>query len=111
MGILGNITIEGYMVDMERDICRENLANHKPTYQDEVDRAKKRCRELYDAGKELIAKINQEDLQRCKKLYQFDHGDYGRDYLVESKILGKRVIVQSHVTLIERVTSLKEILA
>ena len=112
MGILGNTSIEGYLIDMEKDICEANSADHKPTYQDEVNHTKKRCMELYDEGKKLIAEIDEEDLNRCRRLYRHEKGDHYRENnLVESKVLGTRVIVPVHVTLIERVASLKEILA
>ena len=103
--------IEEYIENRKKRICNSNSCDYHSIHKEELDREEKRCREMYEAGKKLIDGIEKQDLQRCRRLYRLEEGAYGEFELADSRVLGTKVIVPVYVTLIERVISLKKVLA
>lgn len=100
-------------IAVSQDAARyENVCNHRPTYEAELDRIEACCVEKFERGAKLIASIEQGDLERCRKLYAHQQGStYDIDRLTECRIGGAWVLVPTHVSLIEKVRALKEVMA
>ncbi len=102
-----------YITDQQRYSADANHADHKPFSQGEADEIHDRCVARWQKGEALIAEVNRDapdDLNRCLRLYNSKH-QYGSYDLVESRILGKVVLVPRYVALLEEMRRLRNAIA
>jgi hypothetical protein len=59
-----------FIETQQRDICNSNQADHKPTYQAELDQEKRAITEGYDRGVRWLATLDPKTVQRCRALYE-----------------------------------------
>lgn len=105
--------LEQYIAKKLEEAADANNCDFKATYQPELDRIHERCVALYTRGKELIATIPEEDLGRCRRLYDDRRrvGSPFSDQLCATFVDGREVVVPAYVSMIEEVRKLKELLA
>lgn len=94
-------------------IGRSNQCEHRPTYQEQLDRCTVHCIKLYDNGVAWRAKQSVEDLQQCQQLYPIISGD-DRSYpwYVEATIgkgPGSRMLIERTLRLFDRYLKIKEV--
>ena len=102
-----------YIEELQYHISVANNTDFKGTSDDELQRAEKECRALYERGQELIATIFPEELALCQKFFVHKHepdvykpNPYD---LVNCRVGKVWVLVPAHVELITEVRALKEI--
>ncbi|HEV7121533.1 MAG TPA: hypothetical protein VGN56_01750 [Candidatus Paceibacterota bacterium] len=100
-----------YILRKQREATEGNQADHRPTFQTQLNTIAKDSTELYTQGLALIASIPATDLERCRKLCAARQGNsFGLDELIQARIKDRRVVVPKYVALIDEVENLKEIL-
>jgi len=94
-----------------RSIGDGNACEHRPTYQDQLDRATQRITERYARGKELIATFAPGEEQRCRNYFVQRYNDpyrYRVEKLVEDRVLGHWVLAPAWAMCIEEMRKIRE---
>lgn len=107
--------LDRYISRQQQCAANANNADHRPTYQAEMDEIVKSCSALYERGLRFIETIPKEDLERCRKLFAHKAGrevfDYECNGLGEFRIDKQDLLIPRYVALIEEVRKLKDVLA
>ena len=111
--MIHELSIYGYIAKSQYAATNANTSDHKPTYVSELEGIEKRCRELFQAGEALMSDLDEDEIEKCRWLYQYrekQKGGHGfwEDYLQELTVFGKRVIAPAFVGYLEELRDLRE---
>lgn len=107
-------TLEKYISHVQQETIDGNTCDYRGTYQSELDDIARRYTAMHERGQALIATLPEEDLERCRRLYNSRRRPlmlYSDDLCVSTTIADTWVLVPAYVSLIREVEQLKEILA
>lgn len=99
-----------YLGEQHESISRNNQCEHRPTYQDQIDRETERCLALYHNGQEWLKTVSDEDVYRCGEITELIHGRiYYTGRYMECKIANKWVLVPARFAKYELYLKIKEV--
>lgn len=90
-----------------------NAAEHKPTSQKEIDDIGENCKVAYEKGSTFVATIDEQDILRCRRLYEYKRGNayYSNDlFSVRTRIQGEQMLIPNWATLLTEVRALQRVL-
>jgi hypothetical protein len=103
------LELQRYLGDLHRDIGDSNAADHRPTYNSELDRATERATALYNNGLELLAAVDAAERARCQRFYKHQGGRLDWE-LAEFRAGGRQVVAPRYLSVLDEVRKLREML-
>lgn len=101
--------LKSYIEREHKSIVNGNQADHKPTFQSELDASTEACTRYYYRGIELMKEIGEVDLAATLRVYNLRH-EYGAHDLILHCVCKLWVLVPRYVTLVEEMRELRKAL-